>query len=42
MPETTAPAACIICSAPAAPGSDYCGEACRRADATGEQPPHWD
>ncbi|MFI6889944.1 hypothetical protein [Streptosporangium canum] len=33
---------CIICSTPAAPGSDYCGEVCQRADETGEQPPDWD
>ncbi|MFI9434557.1 hypothetical protein [Streptosporangium sp. NPDC052375] len=35
-------AECIICGAPAEPGVDYCGEICRIADATGEQPPDWD
>ncbi|MDP9870468.1 MULTISPECIES: hypothetical protein [Streptosporangium] len=43
MTETTAPAECIICSAPiTTAGSDYCGEVCRIADETGEQPPDWD
>lgn len=42
--DTTAqaPEECIICPAPSAPGSDYCGERCRTADETGEQPPDWD
>ncbi|MFD8560596.1 hypothetical protein ACFV1N_25265 [Streptosporangium canum] len=44
MTDTTAAAAeCIICSAAVSePGSDYYGEVCRQADATGEQLPDWD
>ncbi|MEV4251433.1 hypothetical protein AB0J63_49645 [Streptosporangium canum] len=43
MTETTAEASeeCIICAAPSAPGSDYCGAFCQRADETGEQPADW-
>ncbi|MEU7457518.1 hypothetical protein [Streptosporangium roseum] len=44
MTDTTAAASeCIVCfAAVPEPGSDYCGEFCRRVDATGEQPPEWD
>ncbi|MEV4382190.1 hypothetical protein [Streptosporangium sp. NPDC049644] len=41
--STAAAPECIICSAPTTgSGVDYCGEVCRTADATGEQPPDWD
>ncbi|MFI6513620.1 hypothetical protein ACIBCT_38955 [Streptosporangium sp. NPDC050855] len=41
-PTAPASAECIICSAPAPEGGNYCGQVCRIADATGEQPPEWD